>query len=156
MIKQQFKYYYKEKYINSTSKKNLFYKEKLKILYDYYSKNPDFLNTIKEYEKLTTWMNDCTFLTVQNCKEISCANYFVDKNKNHYTHLDREKILDANSGIFVHTDCWKYVKTKFKITLNFSSFPFIEYYTPINILMKNINLKILISFQQLLKIVTLY
>ena len=77
--------YYKEKYINSTSKKNQFYREKLKMLYDYYSKNPDFLNTIKEYEKLTAWMNDCTFLTVQNkiipnCKEISCANYFVDKN----------------------------------------------------------------------------
>ena len=130
--------YYKEKYIIRTSKKNQFYREKLKILYDYYSKNPDFLNTIKEYEKLTTWMNDCTFLTVQNkiipnCKEISCANYFVDKNKNHYTHLDREKILDENSGIFVHTDCWKYVKTKLKITLNFSSFPFIEYYTPMNI-----------------------
>ena len=132
-------------------------KAELKILCNYYVKNPNFIKKIKEYEKTTKWMNKCTFLTVQNkvihnCKEISCNIYFGaylakqdpqgkagaylakqdpqgkagDKNKNYYTHIEKDGLLNENSGIFVHTDCWKYVKTKFNISLNYSYLPIIE------------------------------
>jgi len=119
-------------YINEYEKiKDSKRKAELKTLYNYYVKNPNFIKKIKEYEKTTKWMNKCTFLTVQNkvihnCKEISCNIYFGDKNKNYYRHIEKDGLLNENSGIFVHTDCWKYVKTKFNISLNYSYLPIIE------------------------------
>jgi len=55
-----------EKIKDSKDKRRQFWRAELKPLYDYWIKNPDFMKTIKEYIKITKWMDDCTFLTVQN------------------------------------------------------------------------------------------
>ena len=54
------------------------------------------------------------------CKEISCNVFFADKDrKKIYTHLIEDyntirPILYRNgdSGVFIHTDCHKYLKLK--------------------------------------------
>jgi hypothetical protein len=65
-----------------------------------------------------------------NCKEISCNTTFSDK-KNKYTHLMEnynvcfyEKY--SNEGVFIHTDCYKYIKLKYNIKLTYSNLPLID------------------------------
>lgn len=121
---------YYEKIKNSNDKKNKWQKTKLKSIYDYYIKNPDFIKTIKLYYKITNWMNSCTFLTIDNrivhhCKEVSCNIEFTDNKNNIYIHSGKEE-LQPNYGIFIHTDCWKYVKNEYKISLNYSHLPIEE------------------------------
>ena len=118
-------WYEKIKDSKSKDKQKINLKAELKTIYEYWVKNPDFIQTIKRYEKITKWMHKCTFLTVQNkvvsgCKEVGCNVEFVDKNNIRYLHGLKNNLLDANSGVFIHTDCWKYIKSKFNISLNYS------------------------------------
>jgi hypothetical protein len=122
------KYY--EEIKDSKNKKNKFMQKELKPIYDYHVKHPEFVKEIKSYEKLTNWMNNNTFLTmdnkiVHNCRETSCNIDFIDSKGNKYIHSDKE-YLDENYGVFVHTDCWNYVKSEYKISLNFSYLPLVS------------------------------
>ncbi len=102
-----------------------------KKVYNTLEKDPKFLDKIKTYSKKTQWLNDCTFLTVMDevihhCKEITCNNTFRDKKDNEYVQdlLYNDEFVPKNHrGIFVHTDCWKYIKQKYDITLKFSNIP---------------------------------
>lgn len=121
---------YYEKIKNSNDKKYQYSKNKLKSIYEYYIKHPDYVKIIKSYYKITNWMNDCTFLTIDNrivhhCKEVSCNIEFKDNKNNIYIHNGKEELL-PNYGVFVHTDCWKYVKNQYKINLNYSHLPIEE------------------------------
>lgn len=94
--------------------------------------NNEILNNkhISTIKKINKWFNKCTFLTkdnkiIHNCKEVSCNIDFVSPNKNRYTASvnDIELVYDyphvKNIGLFIHTDCWKYIKIKFKIELKY-------------------------------------
>ncbi len=104
-----------------------------KKVYNILEKDSKFLDKIKTYSKKTRWLNDCTFLTVldeviHHCKEVYCNNTFRDKKGNHYIQdllYNDEFTPKSKRGIFVHTDCWKYVKQKYDITLTFSNIPVI-------------------------------
>jgi hypothetical protein len=89
-----------------------------------------FSDKIKKLKRDTNWLYKCTFLCANNkvvhgCSEIGCNNQFVDANKNLYIH---STVYDSDNmyGVFVHTDCWKFVKNEFKIELNYSYLPIIK------------------------------
>jgi len=120
---------YYEKIANSKSKKNKFFIDYFTPIYNVYKKNPkDFLQSIKNLHKSTKWLNKCTFLAadgsvIHNCKEVACNIEFIDNAGNTYmsqTYLD--DIYD-NYGVFVHTDCWKFIKQKYKINLSYKYLP---------------------------------
>jgi hypothetical protein len=87
-----------------------------KIKMDIYNK---ILNKMK-------WLNKCTMLLdndkiVHNCEEINCNNVFEGKNK---TYISSNNPKDGKTydgiGIFLHTDCWYYVKNTYGIELTYS------------------------------------
>jgi hypothetical protein len=95
--------------------------------------NNEILNNIQisTIKKINKWFNKCTFLTkdnkiIHNCKEVSCNINFVSSNKERYTASvnDIDLVDDypyvKNIGLFIHTDCWNYLKIKFKMELKYS------------------------------------
>lgn len=124
-------------------------KKKTNDIYEAYLKNPNLIKDLNKFKKTTLWMNKCTMLLINNevkhnCKETSCNIGFVDRN-NFYTHL----IEDYNTirplfdegicGVFVHTDCYKYIKLKYNINLNYSNLPLIDNKINYNIPLSFIN-----------------
>jgi len=96
------------------------------------SDDPDYDKIKKAYGKKLKWLNKCTFLTINNevihnCKEVSCNTDFTN-GKRYFraitpcieNSLFREHI--DNLGIFVHTDCWKFVKRTYNIKLQYGDF----------------------------------
>lgn len=90
--------------------------------------NPDVIDKITKLEKNTRWMNKCTMLLnnnkiVHGVKEDSCNINFC-KNGECYQHGDfgYDKFYSPG-GIFIHTDCWKYIKINYNIELKFSNLP---------------------------------
>lgn len=115
--------YYKK---DPKSKARIKYKRYLTM----YEKDPNLFDKIKEFVKKTKWMDSCTFLTVTNkiihkCVNKSCVNEFVDDNGTYYRHDPNNiyKYINNNRGIFIHTDCWKYIDKKYNIKLKFSDLP---------------------------------
>jgi hypothetical protein len=114
---------------NTTKKKNKYYD----YIYEAYLKNPNLIKDLSKFRKKTLWMDKCTMLLVtnkveHNCKEIACNISFANKNGK-YTHL----IGNYNSsnsllsdGIFVHTDCYKYIKLKYNVQLKYGNLPLID------------------------------
>lgn len=100
-------------------------------IYKEYNKNPKlFLNKIDYIDKNTKWLNKCTFLAANNkvahgCTEVLCGNRFQDKNDS-YVHMTSISDFDIMYGVFVHTDCWKFVKNEYNIKLNYSHLPIIN------------------------------
>lgn len=95
------------------------------------NKNPKlFLDKLNNIKKNTMWLNKCTFLTANNkiihgCKSVDCSISFKDKNNNLYEHGNLFSLYDMY-GVFVHTDCWKFVKNEYDIKLNYSNLPIVE------------------------------
>ena len=102
--------------------------------YDYEEFNK--LTSNKEYNELikkSKWLLNCTMLLQNNkvihgCKEIGCNIEFQGKNGIQYTAVDYDNIIpyignNSNIGIFIHTNCWKYVKIKYKVELKYSDIP---------------------------------
>lgn len=84
-------------------------------------------NIPSKYNKITEWMNKCTVLTaschtIHGCKEIACNIKFSD-GKVEYEAAPYETD-DANRCIFVHDDCYNYVKKVFNISLRYDMFTF--------------------------------
>ena len=81
----------------------------------------------QKYNKITNWMNKCTVLTaschtIHGCKETACNVTFSDgKVKYQATPYETD---DFNRCIFVHDDCYNYVKKNFKISLRYDMFKF--------------------------------
>jgi hypothetical protein len=103
-------------------------------------KNPRFMKTLDAYRQKTRWLHNSTFLTVANevihgCQEVSCNNHFQDKKRNDYYQEffdDGDDYPREGRGVFVHDDCWNYVKRKYRIELTYSMLAVIpeakEYY----------------------------
>lgn len=75
------------------------------------------------------WLNNCTLLlqnneVIHNLKEYSCNTDFRDSNNNKYDVIaynsDNKKIP---LGIFLHTDCWNFIKQKYNIELKCNDLP---------------------------------
>jgi|688.fasta_scaffold366074_2 hypothetical protein len=100
-----------------------------------YEKFKNINELIKNFEKLnktTKWVEKCTFLTtdnkiIHNCKIGDDDNFFTDSKNNNYNNImEYADIWEESYGVFVHTDCWKYVKNKFNINLNYSYLPILN------------------------------
>jgi hypothetical protein len=111
-----------------SGKRDNFFKAYFKPIYETYKKEPIiFDKKIKLLEKNTKWLNNCTFLCANNkiihdCEEVSCGISFRDKKNNIYknrTYYDEEGLY----GVFTHTDCWKFIKNEYNLSLNYSHLP---------------------------------
>lgn len=89
-----------------------------------------YLKKLMKFVGETKWLDKCTFLTVMDevihgCRETSCNITFQDKRGNQYFqdlkhHTVEEVSLKGRNGIFLHDDCWKFVKKRLGIALKFS------------------------------------
>lgn len=120
---------YKE-YIQSNKKEKngSFYNKLFKNI----SSDPKFFSKLKNLYKTTQWLNNNTFLTVDDkiihgCREVSCNITFKDTKNNIYhqtLNTNQYNLLEkANCGVFLHTDCWKLIKSHYKISLKYSDLP---------------------------------
>jgi hypothetical protein len=77
-------------------------------------------------EECKKWMHKCTLLLNNNnivfdIEEIACnTNFYDKKKKQNYTSL----LYFPKSFIVVHTDCWKFCKKEYGLSLKYSDFPF--------------------------------
>lgn len=90
--------------------------------------NINFVKSLKDMNKKSKWMDKCSMLlvnnkVVHNLKEINCNVMFKDNKGNHYEQLTSLSNIKDNHGIFLHTDCYKYVKLKFGIRMSFKDIP---------------------------------
>jgi hypothetical protein len=84
--------------------------------------------------KNTQWMEHATMLLVNDdiihgLNETAC-NVNFSSNDNRATQIgyqDTEWLYGVVHGIFIHTDCWKFIKNKYKIELKFSHLPPLKY-----------------------------
>lgn len=94
-----------------------------------------YIKKMYNFAKETSWLNNCTFLTntnkvTHNCHEVGCNIVFKDKKQNEYYQDIHHEIYTEienkpKNGIFLHTDCWKFVKKNYKIELKYSDVPII-------------------------------
>lgn len=98
-------------------------------IYDAYIKNPKlFEKKYKLLVKKTKWLDNCTFLCADNkvihgCKEDSCNVDFIDKKRNIYIHSTSFDNHNQKYGVFIHTDCWTFIKRKYRLGLTYSHLP---------------------------------
>ena len=94
------------------------------------------IDKVQQIIENTEWMNKCVFLTVDdriihNCENDDCGGKFTDEKNNEYYHIEELKYrnfeLKYMYGIFVHEDCWKYIKNTHNVELRYSHFPIIDY-----------------------------
>lgn len=90
------------------------------------------------FKKKLKWLNKCTFLTpsnkiIHNCKETDCNIIFKDNKNNKYEQLtkynkpshpiDKEFKELTDIGIFLHTDCWMFIKKEYGLELKYGDLP---------------------------------
>ncbi len=107
-----------------------------KKLFGQISEDPPFFLKMKDMYTKSLWLNKCTFLTVDDrvihgCKEVGCNIEFVDSKGNRYyqdlnTGIYEDIDTKTSHGIFIHTDCWKFIKSHYKIDLKYSDVPVIH------------------------------
>ena len=120
-------YYEKNKHKSSVT-------NRLKKIYTIAEKDPKITDRIKKLIVSTKWMDKCTFLTIDNrivhgCKEISCNIHFVDSKGDSYTHDPNQLVRDSTEssyGIFLHTDCWKFIENEYGHKLKYSDLAIIK------------------------------
>jgi len=111
------------------NKKNKWFINYFSPIYEQYKKNPKkFIESIKSMNKRTSWLNKCTFLGADgtinhSCKEFACNISFTDKKKNMFVAQTYFEDLDIKYGVFVHTDCWNFIKQEHGIKLQYKHLP---------------------------------
>jgi hypothetical protein len=109
-----------------------------------YKDTKNILDDLKILSKNSKWMNKCSMLSVDDkiihgVEEEGCSHIFCNNKNTCIEHIELLGItynLDEPHGIFIHTDCWKFIKNKYKIDLKFSNLP------PYNFFPKKIYTKI--------------
>jgi hypothetical protein len=94
----------------------------------------NFFKDIKTLCKDTKWIKNATMLLVDDTivhglRETSC-NVSFTKGNEVYTQIGfayDNIYYGSMEGIFIHTDCWKFIKKNYKVELKFSMLPPIEY-----------------------------
>jgi hypothetical protein len=123
--------YFKEEISKSYSK---YPNDQIKILHE----NKNILTNLKKLSNNIKWLKKCSMLLEDNrvihgVKEINCNVTFC-KNNICYGHISlyTGNYTKELIGIFIHTDCWKYIKNTYNINLNFSNLPpHIQSYTKV-------------------------
>ena len=123
--------YFKEEISKSYSK---YPNDQIKILHE----NKNILTNLKKLSNNIKWLKKCSMLLEDNrvihgVKEINCNVTFC-KNTICYEHISLalDNYNKELNGIFIHTDCWKYIKNTYNINLNFSNLPpHIQSYTKV-------------------------
>ena len=107
------------------------------------------------YKKMK-WMEKCTMLLMNNdvvhgCREKDCNISFETSNGTRYESSDEIDYFDdsyKNNGIFVHTDCWKFVKETYGIELTYGHLPIIDRDTTDSYPLTNINYGAIVDYWQ--------
>ena len=104
----------------------------------------DYIIKFNKMIKNTKWLTKCTFLCANNmvihgCKETGCNIQFYDKKTKKYYYHNGYYVENGLYGLFVHTDCWKFIKKEYNIKLNFSYLPILNFKNYNNKLFKFIN-----------------
>ena len=96
-------------------------------IYCFICGNPCYSNKYK-------WMNNATLLLENNkiihgAKETSCNTDFKYKKETYDASLNLDAFsyfskFYTNRCVFLHTDCWKFIKNEYKIELKYSNLPF--------------------------------
>uniref|UniRef100_A0A6C0DA87 Uncharacterized protein n=1 Tax=viral metagenome TaxID=1070528 RepID=A0A6C0DA87_9ZZZZ len=111
------------------SKYSKYTKDKIKKLQSY----PNLIIDLKQLK--TNWMNKCTMLLINDkivhgVQESSCNVSFTKPNFS-ATHMGAQIMeydcYNGDCGVFIHTDCWKFIKKNYKIELKFSNLPKLIY-----------------------------
>jgi hypothetical protein len=104
----------------------------LKNIYKKIKARPNIVNELTELDKNAQWMNKCSMLlpndeVVYDVQEASCNVTFVNKDisVDHIYKTDTN-LFNYPYGIFIHTDCLKYIKKQYKIDLKFSHLPHLK------------------------------
>jgi hypothetical protein len=119
---------YYESIMNTQNKKKIFI-ENYSDIYKNYIKNPKkFLDKLKTLKNNTKWLNKCTFLSADgsinhNCKEVACNISFQDNKGNNFVNQTFLDEFNINYGLFIHTDCWKFIKKEYNINLSYKYLP---------------------------------
>ncbi len=116
-----------EKYLKNGKRiKGKFDKELCKKI----DNDPKYIEKLKNIVVKTRWLDKCTFLTncdkvIHDCIEVGAnivfkdkkgVQYYQDVNYNIYPELENK----TKKGIFLHDDCYKFIKSKYKIDLKYS------------------------------------
>jgi hypothetical protein len=129
----------KEEYIDPEIKSSLPQSSKDKIKRLKASKN--IVQELEKLDKNTRWMTNCTMLLIDDnvihgvdetacnitfCKDKFCATQLgkhIDV-LSKYTEKSEYSFKEFGLyGIFIHTDCWKFIKKTYKFDLKFSDLP---------------------------------
>jgi hypothetical protein len=122
----------KEEYIDPEIKSSLPQSSKDKIKRLKASKN--IIQELEKLDKNTQWMSNCSILliddnVIHDVSESACNIQFC-KGKFCATHMGKHIDKSEYSfkefglyGIFIHTDCWKFIKKNYNIELKFSDLP---------------------------------
>jgi hypothetical protein len=125
----------KDEYIDPEIKSSLPQSSKDKIKRLKASKN--IVQELVKLDKNTRWMTNCSMLliddnVIHDVGEVACNITFC-KGKFCATHIGKHTDISAYSfnefgycGIFIHTDCWKFIKQTYKLNLKFSDLPKLE------------------------------
>lgn len=111
------------------NKGNKYFKKYFKPIYEQYKKNPTkIINKLDEVIKNTKWLNKCTFLCADNkivhgCSEIYCNIVFKDKNNKKYINQTYSDEYVDSYGVFLHTDCWNFIKKQYNVDLKYAHLP---------------------------------
>lgn len=110
------------------------YREQLSDLNLSKVKEDKIIKNFNQLIKNSEWLNNCTLLlendkVIHDLQEHACNTQFRDKNNTEYDVLQSgHNKRKTPNGIFLHTDCWNFVKQKYKINLKCSDiYPYIEY-----------------------------
>lgn len=98
----------------------------------------------KKLIKESKWLESCIFLSLDNriaynCKELSCSADFGNNEKafrqiSNLIDVDDSVLFSDidNCGVFVHSDCWKYVYQTRNIKLKYGDLPINRFNLPKN------------------------
>jgi hypothetical protein len=125
----------KEEYIDPEIKSSFtnLYKAKMKRLQE----SKIIVQELEKFSKHTQWMFNCSMLMIDNnvihgLKEQSC-NIDFGKAGFSATHIGKYTSEGEYSfkelgiyGIFIHTDCWKFIKQTYNVDLKFGDLPRLE------------------------------
>lgn len=115
-----------EEYMNTDLREKLstYMRKYIKEIQSY----PTLVSDMRKMKKDTKWMENCTTLTADNkiihgVKETECNITFKKGNISIEHMINYESFYNEHLGIFLHTDCWKYIKNTYGIALKISDLP---------------------------------
>lgn len=121
---------------SKTTKSKTYYDPLEKKYIDAYENDKTITDRLNKMGKMTNWLNNLTFLTVDNkivhnIDDISCNITFEDNAGTIYVHnayvdtrnSEFKRQNDNNIGFVMHTDCWNFIYKEYGIKLKYGDLP---------------------------------